>query len=66
MKNKLFEKAEKVEQEESSFKEKAPSLIAKRDFIICHNGYERLIKVGDDLSDVPAEYYENLKTENVL
>lgn len=41
-------------------------LIAKKDFEICHNDYYRKIKVGDDLSDVPKKYLENLKTEKVI
>jgi hypothetical protein len=40
--------------------------IAQRDFVICHNDYFRQIKEGEDLSDVPALYLENLKTEGVL
>lgn len=41
-------------------------LIAKKDFLIRHNGYERSIRAGDDISDVPALYHQNLRTEGVL
>lgn len=41
-------------------------LIALKDFEIHHNEYHRQIKKGDDLSDVPAQYHQNLKTEGVL
>lgn len=41
-------------------------LIAKKDFVICHNDYFKEIKKGDDISDVPPIYIENLKTENVI
>jgi len=41
-------------------------MIAKRDFVICHNDYFKTIKVGDDLSDVPEMYWANLKTETVI
>jgi hypothetical protein len=44
----------------------AGALIAKKDFLIRHNGYERVIKTGDDLKDVPALYHPNLRTEGVL
>lgn len=42
------------------------AMIAKKDFVITHNDYRREIKTGDDLSDVPPIYLENLKTEGVL
>ncbi len=42
------------------------SMIAKKDFEIHHNEYHKIIKMGDDLSDVPAHYHANLKTEGVL
>lgn len=44
----------------------AGTLIAKKDFLIRHNGYERAIKAGDDISDVPELYHQNLRTEGVL
>jgi len=34
--------------------------------VIRHNGYERVIRAGDDLNDVPALYHPNLRTEGVL
>ena len=42
------------------------SLTAKKDFEIHQNGYDRVIKVGDDLSDVPELFHPNLRTEGVL
>ncbi len=39
---------------------------AKKDFIILHNDFRADIKTGDDLSDIPEIYYQNLKTENVI
>jgi hypothetical protein len=42
------------------------TLVAKKDFEINHNEYHRVIKVGDDLSDVPDLYHENLRTEGVI
>jgi len=46
-------------------------LIALKDFKIYHPKsdkeiYERDIKKGDDLSDVPDMYLQNLKTEKVI
>ncbi len=41
-------------------------LIAKKDFVIRQEPYLRVIKVGDDLSDVPEKYHVNLRTEGVL
>lgn len=46
--------------------EKTEKLLAKKDFEIHHNEYHRMIKTGDDISDVPELYLENLKTEGVL
>lgn len=43
-----------------------PELIAKKDFSIHHNEYHREIKKGDDLSDVPELYLDNLRTEGVI
>lgn len=42
------------------------SMIAKKGFEIHHNEFHRVIKEGDDLSDVPAIYHANLKTEGVI
>ncbi len=41
-------------------------LVALRDFVICWNEYYKEIKAGDDISDVPEMFYENLKTEKVI
>lgn len=70
-KKSLFGKAEIDEIEEEyaqaeMAEEKKGQLIAKKEFEIMHNGYHRKIKVGEDISDVPAMYYENLKTEQVI
>lgn len=42
------------------------AMIAKKDFKIVINTYKRVIKEGEDISDVPEKYHENLKTEGVL
>lgn len=47
-------------------KKAATKLVAKKNFEIFQNEYHRVIKVGDDLSDVPERFHENLKTEGVL
>lgn len=44
----------------------ASGLTAKRDFVISQNEYFRKIKTGDDLSDVPEMFLQNLKTEKVI
>lgn len=44
----------------------AGALIAKKPFTIHWNDYHCEIKAGDDLSDVPAKFHQNLKTEGVL
>lgn len=45
---------------------KAEKLQAKKAFVICQNDYFRVIKAGDDLSNVPQAFMENLKTEGVI
>lgn len=62
MKSKGLHKFENVEKDVQSVGE----LIAKKDFVIQHNDYTKKIKAGDDISDVPATYHENLKTEKVI
>lgn len=57
--------SEKVKEVKKFFKVKSDQ-IAKKDFKIVQNAYEREIKKGDDLSDIPGAYLENLKTEGVL
>ena len=47
-------------------KDSKKPLIAKRDFTICWNDYLRKIKKGDDVSDVPQMFHQNLKTEKVI
>ena len=41
-------------------------LVALKDFVISHNDYFRKIVKGEDISDVPKIYIENLKTEGVI
>ncbi len=41
-------------------------LIAQKAFTIRQNDYLKVIAVGDDISDIPEIYLENLKTEGVL
>lgn len=43
-----------------------PWLTAKKDFVIKQNEYFRKIKAGDNLSDIPDRFLENLRTEGVL
>jgi hypothetical protein len=50
---------------ESAAPAKKP-LRAKKAFLIQQNEYSRKISVGEDLSDVPAKYHQNLKTEGVI
>jgi hypothetical protein len=57
------EKKEKKQKKQEQ--EKAP-ILARKAFVIRHNEYERVIFPGEDLSDVPEIYLENLKTENVI
>lgn len=54
---------DKKSKEVGEFVEK---LIAKKDFEISHNDYSKKIKAGEDISDVPKMYHQNLKTENVI
>lgn len=39
---------------------------AKKDFLIVQNDFRADIKKGDDLSEIPDVYYQNLKTEKVI
>ena len=56
----VLETIRKVEEKKS----RAP--IAKRDFVIHQNEVHIEIKAGDDLSNVPERFWQNLKTENVI
>ena len=40
--------------------------IALKDFVITQNEFRADIKTGDDLSDIPVKYHDNLKTEGVI
>lgn len=53
-------------EDESQEEPPAGEMTAKRDFIIVQNEYRADIKKGDDLSDVPEKYHQNLKTEGVI
>jgi len=41
-------------------------LIAKKDFVIRHNEYFFEIKEGQDISHIPEQFIQNLKTEKVI
>lgn len=56
----------KYEAEKRNVDKFVEKLIAKKDFEIFHNGYHRKIKAGEDITDVPARYLQNLKTEKVI
>lgn len=58
--------SERPEQPVEESVRQVPALRAKRNFHIRHNDYERVIAEGDDLSDVPERYHQNLKTEGVI
>jgi len=46
---------------------RASVVLALKDWHICHPPHCNVrIKEGDDLSDVPEMYHENLKTEGVM
>lgn len=57
--------AKEKESKKTVTEEKA-ALVAKKDFRITQNDYDRVIKAGDDLADVPEVYHPNLKTEGVI
>ena len=60
---KTKKQAEEEQQKKSS---ELPVLIAKKDFEIFQNDYHRKIKAGDDLSDIPEQYRQNLITEGII
>ena len=41
-------------------------LIAKKDWVLFQNEYHRVIKQGDDCSDVPEQLKSALRTEGVI
>jgi len=41
-------------------------MIAKKDFKIVQNDYERVIVKGEDIEDVPERYWDNLKSEGII
>lgn len=46
--------------------ERSGKMCAKKDWHIVCNKDDIKIKKGDDCSDVPKKYWDNLKTEGVL
>lgn len=57
---------DKKDKKSKEVKQEKPRLLARKAFVIRHNGYERVIFQGEDLSDVPEIYLDNLKTEKVI
>ena len=57
---------DKLDTEKVLVKPKKIKSVAKKDFVICQNEFLRKIKKGDDLSDIPKVYVQNLETEGVL
>lgn len=45
---------------------RSSKMVAKKDFRISCNQDDITIQEGDDLSDIPKMYIQNLKTEGVL
>jgi hypothetical protein len=61
----MFKKKE-VTKEKKANEPKRAAFIAKKNFKIVQNDFVLEIKVGDDLTDVPERFVENLKTEGVI
>ncbi len=57
---------EQKKQPKKPSEDSKPVLVAKKDFRITQNSYDRVIQAGQDISDVPEMYHTNLKTEGVL
>ena len=55
----ILEELQDVQAEQQAMK-------AKKGFVILHNDFFREIKTGDDLSDLPEKFIQNMKTEGVL
>jgi hypothetical protein len=64
----MAEKKQKFQEESMTMQEPktGSEFIAKKDFEIHHNEYHRVIKAGEDVSDVPKLFHENLRTEGVI
>jgi hypothetical protein len=58
--------AKEKQKQPEEYGQKNPSMVAKKDFVICHNDYFRRIQAGEDVSDVPSLFHENLETEGVI
>lgn len=58
--------AEKKKREAEKVEVPKSEMIAKRAFLIVQNEYARQIQAGDDVSDVPPRFHENLRTEKVI
>ena len=56
----------KDEHEATPPRKKSKKLKAKKDFLIVQNDERYDIKEGEDISDIPAKFHANLKTENVI
>lgn len=59
-------KKKEAKKDERPGEAKQWKIVAKKDFKIVQNEYERNIVKGEDISDVPERYWQNLKTEGVL
>lgn len=57
---------EQAPREESPRAFDKKEMIAKKDFRIIQNDYDRQIKAGENLSDIPEKYLANLSAEGVL
>jgi hypothetical protein len=60
------DKDKKRDEDAEEKPQRRQKLIAKKDFTIHHNTYFREIKEGQNISDVPEIYHENLRTEEVI
>lgn len=63
----MKDKSEKKDRKPGLYELKS-RLIAKKDFLICHNKIRIEIKQGDDLEKlkIPKMFMQNLKTEGVI
>lgn len=62
----LFRMSKNKKAEPEKYSMEVERVIALKDFVICQNDYRLEIKKGDDLSNVPDKFIENLKTEKVI
>jgi hypothetical protein len=59
----ILRKASEKKEQQSHEK---PLMIAKKNFTIVQNDYVCVIKVGDNLINVPERFHANLKTEGII